>query len=188
MFANIWVHVWSKGLLWFGITPLYFPLSEVKLSGSTFPVYLTSLKQCYDLPCARESGNLPKLKRHHMKSQQATQKTQTNQKETKPCISQDTVSFSKCSCFHFACITRENKYDTKHAGYYKYSSYKCWISVKVVNFSVRVTLKSDWWSWKTKWHIFYATSNYVHHFIAIGEFKLELQSGNARLTDGLEKQ
>ena len=30
-------------------------------------------------------------------------------------------------------------------------------------------------------HLFYATSSFVYHFIAIGEFKLELQSGNANL-------
>ena len=29
-------------------------------------------------------------------------------------------------------------------------------------------------------HLFYATSSFVHHFIAIGEFKFELQSGNAQ--------
>ena len=28
-------------------------------------------------------------------------------------------------------------------------------------------------------HLFYATSSFVHHFVAIVEFKLELQSGNA---------
>ena len=28
--------------------------------------------------------------------------------------------------------------------------------------------------------LFYATSSFVHHFVAIGEFKLELQSGNAQ--------
>ena len=33
---------------------------------------------------------------------------------------------------------------------------------------------------KTIEHLFYATSNFVHHFVAIGEFKLELQSGNAQ--------
>ena len=33
---------------------------------------------------------------------------------------------------------------------------------------------------KTIGHLFYATSSFVHHFIAIGEFKLELQSGNAQ--------
>ena len=51
-------------------------------------------------------------------------------------------------------------------------------------------------------HLYYATSSFVHHFVAIGEFKLELQSGIAQfgsksiflalwpydLTDDLEKQ
>ena len=43
-----------------------------------------------------------------------------------------------------------------------------------------VTLKFDGWPSKTIGHLFYATSSFVHHFIAIGEFKLELQSGNAQ--------
>ena len=30
-------------------------------------------------------------------------------------------------------------------------------------------------------HLFNATSSFVHHFVPIGEFKLELQSGNAQL-------
>ena len=65
------------------------------------------------------------------------------------------------------------------------------------------TLKFDGWPWKTIGHLFFATSSFVQHFIAIGEFKLELQSGNAQsgsnstifravwpwnLTDDLEKQ
>ena len=29
-------------------------------------------------------------------------------------------------------------------------------------------------------HLFYATSSFVHHFVAISEFKLELQSENAQ--------
>ena len=59
------------------------------------------------------------------------------------------------------------------------------------------------WPWKTIGHLFYATSSFVQHFIAIGEFQLELQSGNAQsrskstiflavwpwnLTDDLQKQ
>ena len=44
----------------------------------------------------------------------------------------------------------------------------------------RVTLKFYIWPWKTIGHLFYATSSFVHHFVAIGEFKLELQSGNAQ--------
>ena len=35
-------------------------------------------------------------------------------------------------------------------------------------------------SLKNNRHLFYATSNFVHHFIAISIFKLELQSGNAQ--------
>ena len=33
---------------------------------------------------------------------------------------------------------------------------------------------------KTIGHLFYATSSIVHHVVAIGEFKLQLQSGNAQ--------
>ena len=42
-----------------------------------------------------------------------------------------------------------------------------------------VTLQFDISSLKTKRHLFYATSSFVHHFVAVGEFILELQSGNA---------
>ena len=41
-------------------------------------------------------------------------------------------------------------------------------------------MKFDEWPWKTIGHLFYATSSYVHHFVAIGEFKLESRSGNAQ--------
>ena len=58
-------------------------------------------------------------------------------------------------------------------------------------------------TFKTIGHLFYATSSFVQPFVAIGEFKLELQSGNAQfgsnttifravwtwnLRDDLEKQ
>ena len=33
---------------------------------------------------------------------------------------------------------------------------------------------------KTMGHLSYAASSFVHHFIAIGGFKVELQSGNAQ--------
>ena len=74
---------------------------------------------------------------------------------------------------------------------------------KIGDMLSRVTLKFDRWPWKTIGHLFYATSSFVHHFVAIGEFKLELQSGNAQsgsnstifravrpwnLTDDLAKQ
>ena len=59
------------------------------------------------------------------------------------------------------------------------------IRVKIGDLLSRVTLKFDGWSWKTIGHLFYATSNFVHHFIAIGEFKLELQSRNAQFASKL---
>ena len=77
------------------------------------------------------------------------------------------------------------------------------ICIKIDAFFSRVTLKFDGWPSKTIGHLFYATSSFVQHFIAIGEFKLELQSGNAQsgsnamlframwpwnLTDDLEKK
>ena len=77
------------------------------------------------------------------------------------------------------------------------------IWVKFDDFYSRVTLKCDGWPLKTIGHLFYATSSFVQHFVAIGEFKLELQSGDAQsgsnstifravwpwnLRDDLEKQ
>ena len=54
------------------------------------------------------------------------------------------------------------------------------IWVKIGNFFSCVTLKFDGWPWKTIGHLFYVVSSFVHHFTAISEFKLELQSGNAQ--------
>ena len=77
------------------------------------------------------------------------------------------------------------------------------IQVEIGDMLSRVTLKFYGWPWKTIGHLFYATSSFVQHFVAIGEFKLKLQSGNAQfgskstiflavwprnLTDDLEKQ
>ena len=77
------------------------------------------------------------------------------------------------------------------------------IWVKIGDVLSRVTLKLDGWPWKTIGHLSFAVSSFVQHFIAIGELKLELQSGNAQsrskwmiflavwpwnLTDDLQKQ
>ena len=77
------------------------------------------------------------------------------------------------------------------------------IWVKIDYCFSRVTLTFDRWPRKTIGYLFQATSSFVHHFITICEFKLELQSGNAQfgskstmflavwhrnLTDDLEKQ
>ena len=53
-----------------------------------------------------------------------------------------------------------------------------WVNIDA--FLSRVTLKFDGWPSKTIGHLFYATSSFVQHFVAIGEFKLELESGNAQ--------
>ena len=52
--------------------------------------------------------------------------------------------------------------------------------VKIGDILSFVTLKFDGWPWKTIGHLFCVASSFVHHFKAISEFKLELQSGNAR--------
>ena len=54
------------------------------------------------------------------------------------------------------------------------------IRVKIGNSLSRVTLKFDEWPWKTIGHLFYVASSFMHHFKAISEFKLKLQSGNAQ--------
>ena len=51
---------------------------------------------------------------------------------------------------------------------------------KSMIFLPRVTLKFNGWPWKTIGILFYVTVSFVHHFKAIGEFKLKLQSGNAQ--------
>ena len=79
----------------------------------------------------------------------------------------------------------------------------CLIWVKNDDIFRRVTLQFDGWPWKTIGHLFYTASSSVHNFVAIGEFKLNLQSGNVpfgskltiflagwpcNLTDELQKQ
>ena len=52
--------------------------------------------------------------------------------------------------------------------------------VKIGDVLSRVTLKFDGRPWKTIGHLSFAVSSSMHYFIAIGEFNLELQSGNAQ--------
>ena len=61
-----------------------------------------------------------------------------------------------------------------------YNFQKRSIRVKIDDFLSRVTLKFYGWPSKTIGHLFYATSSFVYHLVPIGEFKLELQSGNAQ--------
>ena len=59
------------------------------------------------------------------------------------------------------------------------------ICVKKDGYFCHVTLQFDVWPWKTTGHLFCTTSSSVHDFVAIGEFKLELQSGNAQFGSNL---
>ena len=55
------------------------------------------------------------------------------------------------------------------------------IRVKIVYFLSRMTLKFGGWPRKRIGHLFYATSSVVRRIISIGELKLEVQFGNAKL-------
>ena len=74
---------------------------------------------------------------------------------------------------------------------------------KIDDFLSCVSLKFGGWPWKTIGYLFYVASSFMHHFIAIIKFKLELQSAKDQfgsksaifcpvwprnLTDCLEKQ
>ena len=48
------------------------------------------------------------------------------------------------------------------------------IRLKISNFLSCVSLTFDRCTWKTIGHLFYTISSFVHHFIAISDFKLEL--------------
>ena len=54
------------------------------------------------------------------------------------------------------------------------------IWVIIEDFFSPMDMKLDGWPSKIIGHLFDATSSFVHHSVAIGEFKLELQSGNAK--------
>ena len=77
--------------------------------------------------------------------------------------------FKLCASLHNHCWIQTGVTIWKHS-----------ILVKIDDFFSRVNLQLDVWSWKTIGHLCYATSSFVHHFITIGEFKLELQSGNGQ--------
>ena len=55
------------------------------------------------------------------------------------------------------------------------------IRIVISAFLSCVTLKFDGWPWKPIGHLLYAASSLMHNFIAISEFKHELQSGNAQI-------
>ena len=50
---------------------------------------------------------------------------------------------------------------------------------QIIDFSACVTMKFYRWPRKTIGHLFYTISSFVHHFVAVCDFKFELQSRNA---------
>ena len=57
---------------------------------------------------------------------------------------------------------------------------KCPTWVKINDFFSPVTFRLDGWHWKIIEHLVYDTLSFVHHFNAIGKFKLQFKSGNAQ--------
>ena len=55
------------------------------------------------------------------------------------------------------------------------------IRLKIRDIFSLVTLKFDRKPWKIIGHLLYATSIFIHHFITICEFKLEIQSGTRQI-------
>ena len=52
---------------------------------------------------------------------------------------------------------------------------------QIRQFFVPCELEIHRWPWKIIGHLFYATSRFVHHFLAIGKFKQESWSWNAHI-------
>ena len=129
---------------------------------------------------------------------------------------------SKLMIFFLSCVTLKfDGWPWKTIGHFFYATSSCVHHfIAICKFSMELQSRNakfgsksaffvscdpdfDGWPWKTIQHFFYATSSFVHHFIAICKFKMELQSGNAKfgsksaiflpvwpwyLTDDLEKQ
>ena len=59
------------------------------------------------------------------------------------------------------------------------------IGLNLTIFLPPVTLKFYGWPWKTTGHLFYTHSSFMYHFIAIGRFRFDLQSGNSQIGSNL---
>ena len=99
-------------------------------------------------------------------------------------------SKSEISCLEIWWINLKNKrppllcHLKLCASFHSYQWNHTWVTVrkrpiqgKIDDFMYCVAFKFDRWPWKTIGHLFYATSSFVHHFIAICEFRQELQFG-----------
>ena len=83
---------------------------------------------------------------------------------------------------HFFCVASSFVHHFKAIGEFKlkFKSGNPPFGSKSTIFFSRVILQFDVWPWKTIGHLFYAISSFMHHLVAIGEYKLELQCGNGQ--------
>ena len=80
--------------------------------------------------------------------------------------------YSTSSYVHHFKATREFKLELQ--------SGNAQIGWKSASFLSCVTLEVDRLPWKTIGHHFYNSASFLHHSVTTGEFKMELQSGNAQ--------
>ena len=72
-----------------------------------------------------------------------------------------------------------------HAWFHSHQGTQTKVTVRKRSIQVKISHFCPVWPWNLMddlekiEHLFYATSSFAHHFIAIGEFKLQLQSKNA---------
>ena len=92
----------------------------------------------------------------------------------------DAISAVLTFCWHSRCANVMSWH------YWTILVWKRPIWIKIGNFLSHVTLKFDGWPWKTIGHLSYATLSFVHHFVVISRFKLELQYGNVQLGSKLK--
>ena len=74
------------------------------------------------------------------------------------------------------------------ASFGDHQSIQIGVIVRKRSIRVKSAIFGPVWHWdlmqdlgKTTWHLFYATSSFVHHFVAICKFKLEIWSGNLQI-------
>ena len=94
--------------------------------------------------------------------------------------------------FEFWYITLKNEYSTSSISHQVFQSHgwiKNWSYTQEIIYLDQITTFCLIWLWnlmddliETTGQLFYTPLSFVHHFKAIGEFNLELQSGNAHFS------
>ena len=119
--------------------------------------------------------------------------------ELQSSYSQEIFNSSQNRCFSVLCelqiwwMTLKNNralllcYFQLYASFHSHLWIQSWdtvqkhlILIKINDLFSLVTFEFHRWPWKTTGHLSKPTSSFVHHFAAIGKFKLELQARNAK--------